>query len=99
MIPITLIEPAIALAVFVSMAGLLGAGTAWAVAAPVWITTLLTAVVPPAGVALFFAVGLQQTLRRRKAMRRLAYLARQVAIPPIPSFLWNPRIDLQAAPR
>jgi len=99
MIPITLIEPAIALAVFVSMAGLLGAGIAWAVDAPVWTTTLLTAVVPLADVALFFAVSLQQTLRRRKAMRRLAHLARQVATPPIPGLLWNPKIDLQAAPR
>jgi len=99
MIPITLIEPAIALAVFVSMAGLLDAGIAWAVDAPVWITTLLTTVVPPAGVALFFAVSLQQTLRRCKAMRRLAHLARQVATPSIPGLLWNPKIDLQAAPR
>ena len=49
-----------AIVLFVPAADLLGASLAWAVGAPVWTTALLTAAVPPAGVALAFTADVQR---------------------------------------
>lgn len=96
---ISLVEAVMAIVLLVPAAALLGGGVAWAVGAPVWTTALLTAAIPPAGLVLAFAADVGKTLRRRKALRRLASLARHVALPPIPGLLWDPKTGLEAAPR